>query len=35
MTRELDAEGAKQIVVVTDEPEKYDEGEIIARLAAA
>jgi indolepyruvate ferredoxin oxidoreductase len=33
MTRELDAEGAKQIVVVTDEPEKYDEGEIIARLA--
>ncbi|MBK9361297.1 MAG: indolepyruvate ferredoxin oxidoreductase family protein [Rubrivivax sp.] len=24
MTRELDAEGAKQIVVVTDEPEKYD-----------
>jgi indolepyruvate ferredoxin oxidoreductase len=23
MTRELDAEGAKQIVVVTDEPEKY------------
>ncbi|MEO6745852.1 MAG: indolepyruvate ferredoxin oxidoreductase family protein, partial [Caldimonas sp.] len=33
MTRELDAEGAKKIVVVTDEPEKYDEGEIIARLA--
>ncbi|MCO5122482.1 MAG: indolepyruvate ferredoxin oxidoreductase family protein [Rhizobacter sp.] len=24
MTRELEAEGAKQIVVVTDEPEKYD-----------
>jgi indolepyruvate ferredoxin oxidoreductase len=24
MTRELDAEGAKKIVVVTDEPEKYD-----------
>ena len=24
MTRELDAEGARQIVVVTDEPEKYD-----------
>ena len=34
MTRELDAEGAKQVVVVTDEPEKYD-GEISARLAAA
>jgi indolepyruvate ferredoxin oxidoreductase len=33
MTRELDAEGAKQIVFVTDEPEKYDEGEIMARLA--
>src|SRR4029079_14325742 len=29
----LDAEGAKKIVVVTDEPEKYVEGEIIARLA--
>ncbi len=25
MTRELDAEGAKKIVVVTDEPEKYDD----------
>jgi indolepyruvate ferredoxin oxidoreductase len=31
MTRELDAEGAKQIVVVTDEPQKYD--EVKARLA--
>jgi len=25
MTRELDAEGAVKIVVVTDEPEKYDD----------
>ncbi len=33
MTRELDAEGAKRIVVVTDEPEKYEESEIAARLA--
>ena len=33
MTRELDAEGAAQVVVVTDEPEKYDEHEISARLA--
>ena len=33
MTRELDAEGATRIVVVTDEPEKYDEAEIAARLA--
>ncbi len=32
MTRELDAEGAKRIVVVTDEPEKYD--EVKSRLAA-
>ncbi len=33
MTRELDAEGAIKIVVVTDEPEKYDEPAIRARLA--
>ena len=33
MTRELDAEGAKRIVVVTDEPEKYDDAGIKARLA--
>jgi indolepyruvate ferredoxin oxidoreductase len=33
MTRELDAEGAKRIVVVTDEPHKYDDGAIKARLA--
>ncbi len=33
MTRELDAEGAVKIVVVTDEPEKYDESAIKARLA--
>ncbi len=33
MTRELDAEGAVRIVVVTDEPEKYDEADIAARLA--
>ena len=33
MTRELDAEGAMKIVVVTDEPEKYDEHDIAARLA--
>ncbi len=33
MTRELDAEGAKRIVVVTDEPEKYEEADIAARLA--
>ncbi|HEX7437606.1 MAG TPA: indolepyruvate ferredoxin oxidoreductase family protein, partial [Caldimonas sp.] len=32
MTRELDAEGAKTIVVVTDEPEKYT-GAVKARLA--
>ena len=32
MSRELDAEGAKKIVVVTDEPEKY-EGDVAARLA--
>ena len=33
MTRELDAEGAVKIVVVTDEPEKYEEADIAARLA--
>ncbi|CAN5119942.1 indolepyruvate ferredoxin oxidoreductase family protein [soil metagenome] len=33
MTRELDAEGAVKIVVVTDEPEKYQEAEIASRLA--
>jgi indolepyruvate ferredoxin oxidoreductase len=33
MTRELDAEGARRIVVVTDEPEKYEPGEVAARLA--
>ena len=33
MTRELDAEGAVKIVVVTDEPEKYDEAGIASRLA--
>ena len=33
MTRELDAEGATRIVVVTDEPEKYEDTGIAARLA--
>ncbi|MEO6032864.1 MAG: indolepyruvate ferredoxin oxidoreductase family protein, partial [Burkholderiaceae bacterium] len=33
MTRELDAEGAVRIVVVTDEPEKYDDADVKARLA--
>ena len=33
MPRELDAEGAVKIVVVTDEPEKYEESGIAARLA--
>ncbi|CAN5914796.1 indolepyruvate ferredoxin oxidoreductase family protein [soil metagenome] len=33
MTRELDAEGAVKIVVVTDEPEKYQEADIASRLA--
>ena len=33
MTRELDAEGATKIVVVTDEPEKYDEHDVKSRLA--
>ena len=34
MTRELDAEGASRIVVVSDEPEKYDAGGVKQRLAA-
>src|SRR5258706_827262 len=33
MTRELDAEGAVKIVVVTDEPEKYGSAETAGRLA--
>ncbi len=33
MTRELDAEGAKRVVVVSDEPEKYEDGDVKARLA--
>jgi indolepyruvate ferredoxin oxidoreductase len=33
MTRELDAEGAKRVVVVTDEPEKYAPSDIKSRLA--
>jgi indolepyruvate ferredoxin oxidoreductase len=33
MSRELDAEGAVKIVVVTDEPEKYEDAAIAARLA--
>lgn len=33
MTRELDAEGAAKIAVVTDEPEKYTASEIASRLA--
>jgi indolepyruvate ferredoxin oxidoreductase len=33
MTRELDAEGAVKIVVVTDEPEKYKDAEIASRMA--
>ncbi|MEO8060702.1 MAG: indolepyruvate ferredoxin oxidoreductase family protein, partial [Burkholderiales bacterium] len=33
MSRELDAEGAVKIVVVTDEPEKYEDSAIKARLA--
>ncbi len=32
MARELDAEGAKRIVVVTDEPERYEEHGVAARL---
>jgi indolepyruvate ferredoxin oxidoreductase len=30
MTRELEAEGAKQIVIVTDDPEKYNGGVALA-----
>ncbi|MES2228093.1 MAG: indolepyruvate ferredoxin oxidoreductase family protein [Pseudomonadota bacterium] len=33
MTRELDAEGAVKVVVVTDEPQKYTDAGIAARLA--
>ncbi|MEQ1685247.1 MAG: indolepyruvate ferredoxin oxidoreductase family protein [Burkholderiaceae bacterium] len=33
MSRELDAEGAVKIVVVTDEPEKYEDPLVAARLA--
>ena len=33
MTRELDAEGAAKIVVVTDEPDKYEDHDIKSRLA--
>ncbi|MDQ6683809.1 MAG: indolepyruvate ferredoxin oxidoreductase family protein, partial [Pseudomonadota bacterium] len=33
MTRELDAEGAAKIIVVPDEPEKYDEHDVRSRLA--
>jgi indolepyruvate ferredoxin oxidoreductase len=33
MTRELDAEGAVKVVVVTDEPEKYEEHDVKSRLA--
>ena len=33
MTRELDAEGAARIVVVSDEPEKYDVADVKSRLA--
>jgi indolepyruvate ferredoxin oxidoreductase len=33
MTRELDAEGAAKVVVVTDEPDKYDDHNVAARLA--
>ena len=32
MARELDAEGARRIVVVTDEPERYEEHGVAARL---
>ena len=34
MARELDAEGATKIVVVSDEPEKYDDADIKSRLGA-
>ena len=33
MTRELDAEGAAKVVVVTDEPEKYELHVVASRLA--
>jgi len=33
ITRELDAEGARRIVIVTDEPAKYDDAAVKARLA--
>jgi indolepyruvate ferredoxin oxidoreductase len=33
MTRELDAEGAAKVVVVTDEPEKYEEHAVASGLA--
>src|SRR5690606_6894739 len=33
MTRELQAEGAAQIVVVTDEPQRYDDAGVRGRLA--
>ena len=33
MTRELDAEGAVRIAVVTDEPQKYRDAALAARLA--
>ncbi len=33
MSRELEAEGAVKIVVVTDEPEKYEDSAVKARLA--
>jgi len=35
LTRELDAEGVKKIVVVTDEPEKYRQGPDFAYAALA
>ena len=34
MARELDAEGARRIVVVTDEPEKYEQHGVAARMPA-
>ncbi|HWK83653.1 MAG TPA: indolepyruvate ferredoxin oxidoreductase family protein, partial [Caldimonas sp.] len=33
MTRELDAEGARRVVVVSDEPEKYAPADVKSRLA--
>ncbi|MDP9044402.1 MAG: indolepyruvate ferredoxin oxidoreductase family protein, partial [Pseudomonadota bacterium] len=33
MTRELDAEGAVKIVVVTDEPAHYADSEVVGRMA--